>query len=135
MSFNGYLLKIGGNSEIFNKYILYESYKVSKKVLDLDSYRDGTGLLHRNVLDHVSYTVEFTIKPTNNIEFEEIMSIIRSSFTSSNERKLSATFFVPEINNYVNNVICYVPDPEIVITSIENNMIYYAETTFKLIAY
>ena len=77
MGFNGYLIQIGSYSTFFEQYIQYQSYKVSRKVQDLDSYRDANGVLHRNVLDHDSYVIELTLRPLNNLELENVMSAIR----------------------------------------------------------
>lgn len=134
MSFNGYLIKVGSYGDFFNKYIESESYKIAKKVIDVDSYRDANGILHRNALSHVSYTISFDIRPVTNDEMEEFLSAIRSNFSSSLERKLSLTFYVPEDNNYVTADV-YLPDIEFNINHIENYVIIYEKTTIKFIGY
>lgn len=134
MSFSGYLIQIGGNSTFFNKFIVAQSYKVAKKVLDLDSYRDANGLLHRNALDHLSYTIEFDVKPLNDTRMQEFLSAITSAFSPAIERKVEITFYLPEEGIYKTSHF-YMVDPELTIDHIENNMIHYSTTTVKFIGY
>jgi len=134
MSFSGYLIKIGSNDSFFNKFIVAQSYKVAKKIQDLDSYRDANGLLHRNALDHLSYTIEFEVKPLNNTRMQEFLSAIRSNFVEPKERKVSMSFYLPETDTYESSYF-YMPDPELTIDHIENNVISYTKTTIKFIGY
>lgn len=140
MAFNGYLIKFSDmdNSQIENlhKFIVDESYHVSKKPLDLDPERDGNGILQRNVLDHVPYTVNFTIRRVNNIQLQEFMSMIRSRYTIVKERKLSLTFYNPENDNYVTQD-AYLVDPDFNIERIEraSNLVYFRPTQIKFIGY
>ena len=135
--FQGYLIRIGTYSDFFEQYIQFQSYKVSRKIQDLDSYRDANGVLHRTALDHDSFVVELTLRKLNNNEAEEVMSAIRSNFTVPGERKLKLTFWLPEINDYKQNIDVYMPDPEFTIRSheVENNLLIYEPTTLKFIGY
>lgn len=134
MAFSGYLIKIGVNDTFYNKYIVGASYKVAKKIIDVDSYRDANGVLHRNAMDHLSYTIEFDVKPLDNVRMETLMSSIRSNFTTPKERKLSVTFWVPEDNDYV-TASMYMPDPEFNIDHLTAGKIFYKSTTLKFIGY
>lgn len=134
MAFSGYLIKIGNYDTFFNNYIVSASYKVAKKVLDVDSYRDANWVLHRNAMDHLSYTIEFELKPLNNTRLENVMSIIRSNFTTAKERKLNITFYVPEDDAYV-TASCYMPDIEYTIDHLTAGMIFYKSVVLKFIGY
>ena len=138
MGFAGYLIKIGSFDTFFNKYISAESYSTAKKVFDIDSYRDANGVLHRNALDHLSYTISFNLTPMSSDGVEEFMAAIRQNFTSALERKVTVTFFVPENNDYVTAEF-YMPDIEFSINHIDANtivpVIYYDETPIKFIGY
>lgn len=134
MGFNGYLIQIGSYSTFFEQYIQYQSYKVSRKVQDLDSYRDANGVLHRNVLDHDSYVIELTLRPLNNLELENVMSAIRSNYISEKERKVNITFYVPELNNYM-TIEAYMPDPDTPIRKIEGPIVKYDPIQLKFIGY
>ena len=134
MAFDGYLLQTGSYDTFFNSYIVAASYKVAKKVLDVDSYRDANGVLHRNAMPHLSYNIEFNIKPLDNTRLETFMSALRENFTVSIERKLSLTFYVPEDNAYDTTDV-YMPDIDFQINHIEGNVIKYYETTIKFIGY
>lgn len=134
MAFDGYLLQTGSYDTFFNSYIVASSYKVAKKVLDVDSYRDANGVLHRNAMPHLSYNIEFNIKPLDNTRLETFMSALRENFTVPIERKLSLTFYVPEDNAYDTTDV-YMPDIDFQINHIEGNVIKYDETTIKFIGY
>lgn len=135
MAFSGYLISIGSNPEkFFEKFIVCQSYKVSKKIIDLNSYRDGNGELKRNALDHVSYTITFDVKPMNNTRMQTFLDGIRSNFSIPKERKVSVTFYNPESDSYVTSDF-YMPDPEFTIEKIENGQVYFKTTTIKFIGY
>lgn len=135
MGFNGYLVRTSNASgDLFNKYMLHSSYKVAKKVIDVDSYRDADGTLHRNAVDHLSYTVEFDLRPMTNNEMENLMSAVTSSFYIPKERKLTVEFYLPENNGYV-TAECYMPDINYTIKDIVGNTIRYDKTTLKFIGY
>lgn len=135
MAFSGYLIKIGSNPDkFFEHYIIAQSYKVSKKIIDLNSYRDGNGELRRNALDHVSYTINFDVKAMDNERMQTFLEAIRSNFSVQKERKVSVTFYLPESDGY-ETADFYMPDPEFTITKIENNQVYFANTTIKFIGY
>ena len=134
MAFSGYLIKIGNYDTFFNSYIVASSYKVSKKIIDIDSYRDASGILRRNAMEHKSYTIEFNLKPLNSTRLETVMSAIRSNFSVANERKLSVTFYVPEDNIYV-TTDCYMPDIEYTINHLESSVVKYDSVTLKFIGY
>lgn len=136
MSFSGYLISIDGHTEDLEKYIVDESYHVSKKPLDLDSKRDGDGKLQRNVLDHVPYTVNFSIRRVNNTQLQEFLNIIRSAYTLARERKLNLTFYDPETDDYITQEV-YIPDPDFNVERIDRakNEIYFRPTQIKFIGY
>jgi hypothetical protein len=53
MSFQGYLIK-NGNTVLDNSILAEEGYKSNPdQQTDEDSYTDGDGILHRNVLSHL----------------------------------------------------------------------------------
>jgi len=136
MSFEGYLIKIGDRDEYFNSFIEYKSYKAAKKVLDLDSYRDANGELHRFALEHLSYTVKFNIRPLREDEHSELFSFIQSNFIIPQERKLSMKFWVPEIHDYV-EANMYMPNTDFTILKIDpiSGTLFYDKTEAEFIGY
>lgn len=60
VAFDGWLLKINGT--VFpNELIALESYKCTPdQIMDIDPYRDGSGVLHRNALEHTATSIEFS---------------------------------------------------------------------------
>lgn len=135
MSYNGYLIKVGTYT-IPHEYIIYESYKVTRSVQDLDSFRDANGVLHRNALTHVIYKAEFQLRSMTNTEYDGIMNNIRTQFTDALERKASVDSFIPETGGYTGAVDMYMPDPEVTIQQIlDANTLKYKEITMKFIGY
>lgn len=134
MAFEGYLIRIGGVDTFFNQFIEASSYKVTRKILDVDSYRDANGTLHRNTLEHNSYVIEFQLQPMNNLEFEAFFQPIRNSFSVAAERKVSVTFWCPELNEYRTQDF-YIPDIDFVINNLEYVIINYDNITIKFIGY
>ena len=136
MAFNKYLIDFGNDSEKFAHYIIEKSYHVSKKIMDLGSYRDGNGELRRTVLDHIPYTVSFAIRPVSNTELQVFLNMIRTRFTVAKERKLPLKFYCPETDGYITQDV-YMPDPDFTIDHIDvkNNQIFFKETTIKFIGY
>lgn len=134
MSFQGYLIKIGNQTTFFEHYIVCQTYQVTKKMLDYGSFRDADGILKRNCLDHVSYIIQFDIKPCDNIKLAEFMGAIKSNFTVAKERKVPITFYNAEDDNYISQDF-YVPDPDFKIDHIEGNTVFFRQTTIKFIGY
>jgi hypothetical protein len=133
MAYNGYLVKVGDYT-FPNEYIMMKTYKASYKVQDLDPYRDGNGVLHRNALAHTPPTCSFQIRPLTNTEYDSIMGSIRSNYTNSKERKASVSIFMPELGEYVLSDM-YMPDPEITIIGQRGNTLKYDAITFEFIGY
>lgn len=136
MAFNGSLLKFSGDNFPL-KYVFKESYKVTpNRRQDLDPYRDGNGLLHRNTLSHTATTIQFQTKPMWNDQFEQMMNFIRSHYTNTQEKKLQITYYSPDINSYKTGNF-YVPDVEYVMDLVDTvkNRILYLSTTLEFIEY
>ena len=141
MAYAGYLVKVGTSSSDQNMYeiplsfIKADSYKVSKKIQDLDSYRDANGLLHRNALSHVPYKLEFECVPMlTNTEVEAVLSNIRGKFSTAAERKLYVSAYNPEDNNYIGQDM-YMPDPEFQMYYVDTSMIQYDAVRLAFIGY
>lgn len=134
MAYQGYLIKVG-NYEIPLSMMRAETYKVSKKILDVDSYRDANGKLHREALDHYSAVVTFNIPALKtNTEVSEFLSNIQANYTIPKERKASVQFYMPETDNYV-TLDMYMPDIEFTMYMATKEFIKYNETTIEFIGY
>lgn len=136
MAYEGYLLRIGNKpTNLLNRFIEYDTYKVSRKIQDLDAYRNANGELVRNALDHIPYTITFNIIPDlNTNEMDIIMSALRDSYIISKERKLNIKAFVPELNDYISQPF-YLADPDITIKKITDTDIIYEGFTLDFIGY
>lgn len=135
MSYQGYLIKVGGYPIDTERFIQAKSYSVTRNIQDLDSYRDANGVLHRTALDHVPIKVEFdTRNMLTNVEMAELFSNIRSNFSVTKERKASVTLYVPELDDYITQDM-YTPDPKIQIYGIFDDVIKYNSTRIAFIGY
>lgn len=78
MSYNGYLLKVDG--VIFpNDLIAFGTFSLTpKQRQDLDSYRDSTGYLHRNILPHMPSKIEFTTKLLHDADRVALENILKN---------------------------------------------------------
>lgn len=132
MAFNGYLVKVG-DYEIPLEYMNEASYKCTWSTLDLDSTRNANGVLERNAILQLPHC-SFDTRPLTNVGLMDIWSNIRSRYTDSNEKKVSASVYVPETDSYYSGSF-YVPDTEITINHIYGNTVYYNSVTFEFIGY
>ena len=138
MAYSGYLVKVGTGSSAYTiplSFIKAESYKVTRLVQDLDSYRDADGVLHRNALSHVPIKCEFECVPMlTNTEITAVVNAIRSRFSNAPERKATVSVYVPESDSYVEQAM-YMPDIEYNMYYADTSIIQYNSVRFAFIGY
>ena len=134
MSYGGYLIKIGDFEITGEKYIKYSTYSVTRKVQDLDSYRDANGVLHRNALQHTPIVVEFETLPLTNTELATFLGTIQDNYLNALERKVLATVYVPETDSYVSQDM-YLAEPAPRIRQIKGSTIIYEPLKLSFIGY
>lgn len=134
MAYQGYLIKVG-DYEIPLSMMRAETYKVSKKILDVDSYRDAYGELHREALDHYSAVITFNI-PTlkTNKQISDFLGNIQRNYTIPKERKAVVEFYMPETDTY-ETLNMYMPDIEFTMYMATKTEIKYTETPIEFIGY
>lgn len=139
MAYSGYLIKVGYGTSAYTiplDFIKAESYKVTRLVQDLDSYRDTDGVLHRNALSKVAIKAEFECVPMlTNTEITAVVNAIRSRFDTAAERKLNVTLYVPETDSYATDIEMYMPDPEYNMYYADSSKIQYNSVRFAFIGY
>lgn len=136
MAYAGYLVMVG-STILPNTFCFKESYKINANArIDLDSNRNSNGVLMRNVLDHTVTKITILTKPMWDDDLEAMMQIIRSNFTSQIERKVTLTYYCPDLNDYRTGQF-YVPDLEFPILRIleTENKIMYKSFELKFIEY
>lgn len=135
MAYNGYLIKVGDYEIPARKYIKAESYKASRKILDLDNYVDADGHEHRNALEHTPNKVEFeTPAMLTNLQMAELFGNISKNYTIAKERRAVITLYVPELDEYIEQDM-YMPDPEFSIYSVADGVIKYNPVGIAFIGY
>lgn len=134
MAYNGFLIKVG-DYKIPHNWIKADTYSVLRSGQDLDSYRDSNGKLHREALEHFLGKVEFETPPLKtNTEVAEFMKKIRDQYTSKTEKKANVTFFVPELDDYIEQEM-YIPDIPFKIYYADKVEIKYNSFRLAFIAY
>lgn len=135
MAYDGYLIKVGNYTIPTKKFIRAESYKVTRSVSDLDSYRDANGLLHRNALQHILGKVEFETPPMlTNEDMAELFGNIRANFTKPIERKATVTVYFPETDDYFTSEM-YMADTQFTMYGNYGNKIQYSSVRLAFISY
>lgn len=128
------LIKVG-NYVIPLSLIQADSYKVVKTVVDLDSWRDENGVLHRNALSHAPIKIEFnTIPMLTNVKMSELMANLQNNMTNKGERRASVTYYIPETDSY-QTADMYMPDINFQIYGIFNNVVKYDAVRLAFIGY
>lgn len=134
MAYKGYLIKVG-DYKIPLSWMRADTYTVLKSGQDLDPYRDADGVLHRNALEHTIAKVEFETPPLkNNTEMAAFMKNIQSNYTNKTEKKVSATVYIAEDDDYTTQDM-YVPDISFSMYSANEKEIKYKATRIAFIAY
>lgn len=105
MAFQNYHLAVGGVT-IPEKYIKYDSLQTTYETVDLDSYRDANGNLHRNALSGRKLKVEFETPYLFHSDMVALMTLISDNYISATEQSVSLTAYVDEIDDYVTQT-CY----------------------------
>lgn len=135
--YNGYLVMVG-SSKIPTEYIAEESYYATIwQRQDLDSYRDNTGKLHRDVVANKPSKIEFkTIDGLTNEQIVEITNIFEKNFTVYSERKALISFYDPSHDCYFEEYM-YLKDPKYQIDYIDkdSDTVYYKSVQYILTGY
>ena len=142
MAFSGVLVSVNNSKDgvytlIPNKYIFFDSYKVTPdQIIDLDSGRDTTGVLHRNALSHRASKMEFGTPPITNAEWNTLWEIITSKVVNKRERYLYVRYYDPLTDEYKKGKF-YIPDVEFTIERIDEakKIIFYDKIRLAFIEY
>lgn len=138
MAYSGILVKVGGSTNGYSiplSFIRADSYKATKLVQDLDSYRDTNGVLHRNAQLNVAYKIEFECVPMlTSTEISAVVGSIESKFSVPAERRASVYAYIPETDSYITQDM-YMPDPEYQVYYADSSMIQYSAVRFAFIGY
>lgn len=114
--------------------IAFESYKCTRNMLDLDSYRSETGVLLRNALSHRATKIEFTTPIISASKWMSIRNIISDGYTDSTARELYLKYYNTETDSYSTGRF-YRPDIEFNVRHIDGNNIQYNQIRIAFIEY
>lgn len=130
MTGHGYVLKVGGT--IFPNALLAQSgyTNVPDRRQDKNSYTDGRGVTHRNILPVKRTTIK--IKTIDDLTYGQKL-IVQAFFP--NRDKVTAEVWNDERNAY-QTMVCYVPDVEYTVKRIDKDgNFYYDAIEFEFIDY
>lgn len=134
MAYQGYLIKVG-DFKIPLSWIRADSYSVLLSGQDLDSYRDTDGKLHRTALEHTLAKVEFeTPNMKTNTQVSAFLKKIQDNYTDKIEKKVSATVYIPELDDYTTQDM-YISDITFTMYSANETEIKYNAFRIALIEY
>lgn len=105
MAFEGWILKIN-NVVFLTRLIAFESLKITPdQIMDLDPYRNATGLLHRTALPHTAISIEFSTTPL----FLADLEILNQFITKENRVKCEIEYWNPNTSSYTQGTF-YITD-------------------------
>ena len=119
--------------------IIFESYQATYSTLDGNSKRNGKGRLRRTTYPHRVAHCKLTLRQMNSNEIHSILELIQARYVKKRQRKVKATIWVPEINDYITDYF-YFPDPAFTIIREEKTRsggrrLIYAPLELELIGY
>jgi hypothetical protein len=134
-NFAGYLVR-AYNGVILDRYLADGGYKdTPDQRQDKDSYRDGYGTLHRQVLPKVSTTLELTtLEGLNDDQILAFKDALATGLINASERKLRLTYWNSERMAYCEDIF-YMPDMTFTISHLAGGKAIYNSATFKFIGY
>ena len=139
MYFQGYLIKLGGaNGTVLpNEFIRHDTYECEPaQRLDLDSTRDLTGVLHRNVLKHTATRIDFTVPHLDNWKHDYLMDLLRNNMSNKHAKKITLQYWNDEVHDYREGTF-YIPDLKFKIRKVDevNGTMLYDEFKMTFIEY
>lgn len=139
MAYNGYLIKVGGSNgtELPFTYIKASGYSITpNQRMESEAKRSADGVLHRTTVAHTATKIEFNTPHITNRDVDAMMTLFKTYWTSSAERKLKLYYYDMESDSYKEGEF-YMPDIQFPIERVDNdaNIIYYGETRIAFIEY
>lgn len=140
MAYSGYLIKVIKTDTVNTDFIIpmelmeYSSYKMTYSVLDTNATRNAKGSLIRTALPHRVPHCTIELRQMNNTQLAVIMGGIQSRYVNKKEKKVKLSVFLPEINDYVEEMF-YLPDIEFTINHIEHGKVIYNPIDLEFIGY
>lgn len=128
--FEGWLLKING--KIFpNRLIALGTYKTTpNQIMDIDSYRDADGVLHRNVLPHTATSIELSTVNLGLKDAEEL-----NAFLPHDSRvKCQVEYWNPNRSSYESGYF-YISDVAYEIAAVSKKSILYKPVKLTITEY
>lgn len=128
MAYQGWLLKFEGR--IFPmKFIAHHSYDATpNQIQDEDSYQDGDGKLHRNILPHNRSKIEWNTPFMHLADKQEMQSYF------PDRKKMVVEYWNDETNSYTEGEF-YVPDIKFTYYDAQETDIRYNPIRIAMIEY
>ena len=128
MAYQGYLFSVNGDP-FPHEYIALGTYNITpNQKQDDNSYTDGDGKLHRDVLPHERTKFEFTTPHIKEADNRIIQGLFPDTLT------ITVKYWNPRKGIY-ENAICYTPDTTFSVYRSEGNNIEYSPLRLAFIEY
>lgn len=125
MAFNDSLIKVGSYDIDPARFISIKSYDFQKNVMDVNSKRNGNGILRRHVLRHKPNTVRFCTPPLlTNYDVKELFDGIKGNYLDEIENKALVTAYNPKTDEYEVQEM-YLEMPKFTINRIDQQLVFY----------
>lgn len=109
MAYSGYLIKVGSYTIPYS-FIGLDAYTITPdQRQDLDPYRDGNGVLHRNVVPNKPTKIEINTPILTHTQVRTLITNLTSQFTDPQARTCSVEYYDIETDTYKTRTM-YVPD-------------------------
>lgn len=126
-----YLIKVGSYT-IPLSVMKTETYSVTRSTLDLDSYRDADGILHRTVLAHKVPKIEFETPISHDLP--TLLANIKAQYTDTSAKTCNVSYWDFEQGSF-QTATCYVPDISVKIKENSLNGFLYESCRIAFIGY
>lgn len=133
MAWENYLLKNESGQELDLEGILKSYRSNPNQQLDVESYRDGDGVLHRDVLPHTASKIWLTTNTLTGEKKDRIQAFFGTNFGEA-RKKCTLTYWNDEVNGYLSGDF-YIPDIDWEIILIKNGERKYSPVEITLIEY
>lgn len=137
--FDGWLIKFG-NVVLPNSFLLVDGWEsVPNQRMEIDAYRDGNILLHRETSENFKTSLTLNIRSMDLAEmtaFKNVIGLATLEITSKRQRRLAVTYWNDEELVYKSATV-YMPDVTYSIHTVDEDAkdIEYNPFTIELIEY
>lgn len=120
----------------FLEHIELDSYVIIPNArLDMDSYTDANGVLHREALEHTKTKITFSLLELSQSQMAEVMNGLTSNYIDFKQRDATCTYFDPETNSVKTGHFYLSSNLELRIKEVRKGEFIYSPTELVFVEY